>query len=353
MHHLSRYLVVCLICLLAGCSDSGQTTVESTSPSAKVVQVAAVVDRPELTHYTFPATVTSVKNLALSFEVSGRLLDNALLTGSQVKKGDLLATLDSVPYQRRVNEKTALRDKAARELKRVKALFSRNLVAQSALDNAKTDYELAQIALLKAQQDLDYTKLYAPFDAQVSERLIDSNNLVQAGQPIATLQDMSRIYFTFNVPERLLSIYKGNPVVTARAKLVNQPGSFAIEYVEHSTAVDPVSQTYKVVFAMDPIANRNITPGARATVDIAFNNSSDLGHHRVPFSALVGASESGFKVFKVMSDNTVSLVPVEVIKVVDGYALLESDLVVGDRVVSAGASHLSDGMSVRVYQGER
>ncbi|NMP17760.1 efflux RND transporter periplasmic adaptor subunit [Thalassotalea sp. Y01] len=353
MYRHQTYLLLVCTFILSACSPDNEQASANIEAVEKVVQLAKVVNTPNKTRYSFPAEVSAVKTLELSFEVSGRLTSAKLLNGSQIEKGTLLASIDSVPFQRRVNEQKAKRDKAARELSRIKALFAKNLTAQSVLDNAKTDLELADIELLKAEQDLSYTRLYAPFDAQVSERLVDNNNLVSAGQTIATLQDMSQVYFTFNVPERLLTNYKGNPVVSAKATLLNQQLSYDIEYVEHSTAVDPITQTYKVVFAMQPIEGRSITPGARANVDIEFSSTLQSGDLMVPFSALVGGAEQGFAVFKFESNGTVARLPVSVVRVVNGFALIHSSLQVDDEVVAAGANRLSHGMKVRAYKGER
>ncbi|WP_371188935.1 efflux RND transporter periplasmic adaptor subunit [Thalassotalea maritima] len=353
MNIVDKAMIFAIVLLVAGCGDKA-TDDAPTTVQPPVVQLRDVVATPQQNHYTFPAEVSAVKTLDLSFEVSGRLVKTDLLTGSTVKKGALLAAIDGAPFLRKVKEAQAKRDQALRERKRLAALIEKNLISRSSMDKVTTELELAEIALQKAKQDLSYTKLYAPFDAQVSERLVDNSNFVSSGQTIATLQDMSRIFFTFNVPERLITNYKDNTILSAKARLVHQTEQFDIVYVEHSTAVDPITQTYEVVFAMNPIAGRNIPPGARGIVDIIFASELNNDGLMIPFSALIGSEESGFSVFKFdATTQQVQKLAVKPTKIVEGYAVIRSELKVGDKVVAAGANQLSDGMVVRQYQGER
>lgn len=341
--------------MLACDTDDKPESIEKSAPRATIVKLSHVNHVPEQNKYSFPAVVSAVKTIDVSFEVSGRLVSTDLITAKHVKKGHLLAAIDSAPYERRVKEQRARANKAKRELARITTLFERDLAAQSLLDNATTAVEIAEIDLNNAEQDLSYTKLYAPFDAQISERLVENNSYVKAGTSIARLQDVSKIYFTFNVPERLITSYKGNKIQSSFATLVNRKSQkYPITYVEHSTAADPVTQTYKVVFATDPVAQRILTPGARAVVNIIFESNMYDDGVLIPFSALIGDSKQGFSVYKYnQKDSTVTKVAVQVIKVVDNFAVIEGALKTHDKVVSAGVSHMFDGLLVSEYKGEK
>lgn len=353
---MCRLVVVFLSTLLmVACDSADQVNVSLNDTNATVVKLSGVNKVPEQNAYSFPAVVSAVKTIDVSFEVSGRLVSTDLISAKHVEKGHLLAAIDSAPYERRVKEQRARANKAKRELARITTLFERNLAAQSALDNATTDVEIAEIDLNNAEQDLSYTKLYAPFNAQISERLVDNNSYVKAGTSIARLQDVSKIYFSFNVPERLITSYKGNAIQSSYATLVNRKGQqYPITYVEHSTAADPVTQTYKVVFSTDPVPEQILTPGARAVVNIIFESHMYDDGVLIPFSALIGDKEQGFAAYKYNSvDSTVSKVAIKVIKIIDSYAVIEGDLNTQDKVVSAGVSHMFDGLVVNEYKGEK
>lgn len=348
----SILLVSASLLFTTACTTEEADTSDVSRPL--YVKLASVTDVPSYTEFTFPAVVSAVKTVDLSFEVSGRLVQVDLVTGSDISEGKLLATIDRAPFIRRLEEQTTRLDQAKRELDRIQRMFSQNLVAQSALDSAKTSYELAVIDVQNAEQDLSYTRLYAPFNAKVSERLVENNSFVGAGDPIARLQDVSKIYFNINVPERLLTANIGRGILSASATLATKRDVwFPVEYVEHNTQPDPVSQTYEAVFAMEPQPDLPLTPGARAVVRVNLNGNAYADGMMVPIKALVGDDASGFNVWKYNeSTQSVSQVPVSVDHIEDQFAVIKGDLVVGDQIVAAGASKMRTDTTVLPYSGD-
>ncbi|BFT30862.1 efflux RND transporter periplasmic adaptor subunit [Alteromonas sp. D210916BOD_24] len=352
----SHLLVISLLSVtaLSACSNEKSAT-QQDEASARYVKLATVSNIPDFDEFTFPAVVSAVKTVDLSFEVSGRLVQTDLVTGSDINKGKLLATIDRKPFERRVDESKTRLDQAKRELDRIEKMFAQKLVAQSALDSAKTSYELAVIDLKNAEQDLSYTQLYAPFDAKVSQRLVENNSFVAAGTPIARLQDVSKIYFNINVPERLLTANIGRGIKQASATLAtNRTQWYPVNYVEHSTQPDPVSQTYEVVFAMAPREDLPLTPGARAVVKVSLQGTLYPEGFVVPVKALVGDDNNGFAVWVFNEDTqTVSQHRITVKHIENELAIVEGDITLEQRVVSAGASQMRPDMNVLPYQGEK
>ncbi|QDO99998.1 efflux RND transporter periplasmic adaptor subunit [Thalassotalea sp. PS06] len=343
----------CLFLSLTGlvaCGQEAQQTEQVSKPV--VVQLTKAQPVPHQNKYTFPATVSAVKTIELSFEVSGRLNQLDLVQGKKIKTGYLLASIDRAPFERRVEEQQLRLDIAEKDLGRIKTMFDKGLASQSMFDNAETQTDLAQIDLNNALQDLSYTQLRAPFDAQVSERLVDNNSYVQSGQPIARLQDLSRIYFTFNVPERILSANANNELLAATATLLTRDApTFPIEYVEHRTQPDPITQTYQVVFAMQPVDKQAITPGARARVSVSLENNQPLNGLVLPLSALVGDNDKGFYVWRYQEQQkSVQKVAVDVLKVIGKRVIVGSGLENSDRIVSAGVNQLVEGQQVTPYK---
>ena len=338
---------------LAACTSEKNETSKPDSP--RYVKLAEVSNIPNFDEFTFPAVVSAVKTVDLSFEVSGRLIQTDLVTGNDIEKGKLLATIDRKPFERRMEESKTRLEQSERELNRIEKMFAQKLVAQSTLDSAKTSYELAMLDLKNAEQDLSYTQLYAPFDAKLSQRLVENNSFVAAGTPIARLQDVSKIYFNINVPERLLTANLGRGIKQASATLAtNRSQWYPVSYVEHSTQPDPVSQTYEVVFAMEPRDELPLTPGARAIVKVSLQGSMYPEGLVVPVKALVGDENNGFAVW--IFDKATSRVnkqTVSVKHIENELAIIEGDISLGQRVVSAGASKMTADMKVLPYKGEK
>lgn len=349
----SAPIVALFSALLVGCSEPAPEN--GSNSQVQYVKLATVSNVPTLDEFTFPAVVSPVKTVDVSFEVSGRLVQTDLVTASDVNKGHLLATIDRKPFQRRVDEQQTRRDQAERELTRIQKMYDRDLVSQSMLDSAKTSFELADIDLKNAQQDLSYTQLLAPFDAKISQRLVENNSFVPAGTPIARLQDVSKIYFNINVPERLLTANISRGIKQAQAALLTSKDQwFPVQYVEHSTQPDPVSQTYEAVFAMAPPKNMQIPPGARAVVKIGMNGNTYPEGHVIPVKALVGSKQDGFYVWQYQPQlQTVEKVAVDVMHVEDEFAVIDGPLKTNDTVVAAGATQVRPGMTILPYTPEQ
>jgi len=339
------------LAIIVSCSDN--TQVVEKQPTPVLVKLSKVQLINENAKYTFPAEVDAVKTVDVSFEVSGRLVQQDIVTGTQVEKGHILATIDQNPFVRRVKEQTSKKQQAERELNRLAQMLEKGLTSQRAFDNAQTAFELAEIELSNSQQELSYTQLLAPFSAQISERLVDNNSFVQAGQPIARMQDISKIYFKINVPERVITSNTGKKIKQATATIGSLEQSFPVAYLEHSTTPDPVTQTYKAVFAMDPIDGISLVPGARAILDIVIEEPNDEQAHIVPLSAILGDKEQGFYLWKHAPDShTVQKTPVTVLKFAEDFVVIDSALTTEDEIVTAGASKMYEGLLVEAYKAE-
>lgn len=337
---------------LNGCSDSA--AVSMPVERVQAVKVVPAQAATQVVSRSFPAEVSAVKTIDLSFEVSGRLIKTNLVTGSSVKHQQVLAKIDPTPFQQREQEAQARLNQAQRDLSRIEMTAKNGLVSQSQLDEAKTQFELSKIALERAQQDLSYTTLLAPFDSQISERFAEQGNFVQAGDLIARIQDVSRYYFNVNVPERLVSQYKQGSLLSTKAHIISAPElRYDLEYVEHATQPDPITQTYKVVFAATVI-DTHLTPGARATVTINLKEENPEFALRLPFTALKGNDGEGFHVWKYdQSDSQVKKVKVEVSSINNQFATIRSGITQGDLIVAAGTAKMRDGLIVKPYSTEQ
>jgi RND family efflux transporter MFP subunit len=356
MNKSSSFKLPALFATLAVLSACGEAPVEEQKKSViQAVKLSQVVSPNNLSERRFPAEVSAVKTVDVSFEVTGRLKYQNLTTGTKVKKGELLAELDPAPFERSVKEQKARLEQAKRELSRTTSTFNKGLASQSQLDNAKTSFELAEIALANAKQDLAYTKVTAPFNAQISERVVENDSFVRAGDIIARLQDVSRYYFNINVPERLVTGYKRSQLKLAEAELLSQPGkTFPLTYVEHSTQVDPITQTFKVVFAMEASGELSLVPGSRALVHLVSNSDKSINGKVVPITALLGNKDNGFHVWVFNKANSkVNKVNVDVLHLENNMALIDGKLDIDDLIVSAGASKMQPGLEVKAYLPEK
>ena len=347
---VTRILIIFLTLLLSACS---KPVAETETQAPLVVQLSEVKQVDVINEYEFPATVSAVKSVDIKFEVTGRLTFANLVEGSEVSKGQVLARIDATPFERRVAEAKVRFDDAIRNLKRVKEVFSKNVASQSALDNAKSQYALTELALANAKQDLSYCTLKAPFDGVVGARYIENNSYVSAGTTVANLQDRSKLYFAFDVPERIMTANAGNRDVKATASIIGQEEViFDIKYVEHETTPNPITQTYGVTFALEGESANLFYPGSRATVKIQ-NKTTQHSALFVPINALNGDKIEGFSVWRFdKTKHEVHAVKVRIASLRDEYAVVVNGIKAGDKVVSAAVNQMSEGLVVKEYKAD-
>lgn len=345
---MNRIFILAAVFVLQACSESTEVKQEV---APVVVQLSSAQVTSLANNYEFPAFVSAVKNVDLKFEVSGRLIFENLIEGSKVKKGQILAKIDPKPFQRKVEESRIRHEDAQRNLKRIKDVFEKNVASQRDYDDAKSQFSITKIALENAEQDLSYCTIRAPFDAVVGARYIENDSLIRSGDSLANLQDRSELYFTFEVPERIMTANVGNRDVKASAHIIGQEDNvYDIHYVEHKTTPDPITQTYGVTFALKGEVANAFYPGSRAIVNIMPNNNSESAL-LVPLSALVGNSDAGFSVWRLNEqDSKLTQVKVKVSKLHGEYALLSSGIKAGDKVVSAAVGQMREGLLVREYK---
>ncbi|WP_396587025.1 efflux RND transporter periplasmic adaptor subunit [Bermanella sp. R86510] len=350
---MGRFFYGLLWVALAGLSAcSSDDTNGPEKEVAKVVQLAEVKIANQENEFSFPAKVVAKTTANMAFQVSGRLDEINLPEGQVVKQGEVLARLDAEPFKRAVRTAQVRVKQAKLELDRVKAIAEKGIGSAQSVDNAQVAYDLAQLDLENARQNLEYSVLKAPFNGVVAKRLIENEGFIATGSPVARIQDLSKIHFEFDVPERLISRYSRNQIATANAYIdgsVNK--EFPITYVEHSTEPDPVTQTYKVTYAMSNDGNLDITPGVRATINIVGNRSSQPEVLGVPVSAIVTSPNDNMYVWLYNPDTQrISKQTVTTGPMLKGYVAVLAGLEKGQQVVSAGATKLEDGMLVRPFK---
>lgn len=343
--------IACFImtAILVGCGDAGD--IQQMQEKAVVVQLSEVKSATTEHEFTFPAKVMAKTTVDLAFRVSGRLQSVNLPEGKTIKKGRVIARLEPEPFERAVRMAEVRLKQAELELSRVKAIATKGIGSEKSVDNAEVAYELAEIELENAKADLEYSVLKAPFDAMVSKRLIENKGFISPGTPIARLQDLSRIHFKFDIPERLVNQYSRSQISKASAYIdgaINR--DFDIEYVEYSTEPDPVSQTYEVVYAMDALPGVEITPGVRATVTLKGSGDNMPQVLGVPVSALVTGSDDSMAVWVYdEKEQRIHNQKVTVGPMVDGWVAVLSGLEQGQKVVSAGVTRMKEGLLVRPF----
>jgi len=340
---------------LAACQDEAVNPVAEAEAelhaAPRPAKIFTVTDQIGLLERRFAGRVAAVQTVDLSFQVPGKLVELPVLESQQVKKGDLIARLETTDFDRAVREATYREEQAKRELDRLETLRERSVISQSAYDEQKNVYDLAVEQLKEAKQNLVYTELRAPFDGIVSVRLVDNFTTVSVGTPVVRVHDISEVQVDINIAEALFGRVTASDVASIEATFPAAGDKiFPLKYREHSSQVDEVAQTYRVTLAMPRSGAEQLYPGMTASVVVKlYPEGLELGEEFLVPSGAVAVDGDGKPYVWKFADATgaVSRQPVEIGTVMGDYVPVSSGLERGDEIVSAGVAYLSDGQVVR------
>ena len=157
-----------------------------------------------------------IREVQLAFKSSGQIATMRVQEGAVVKKGELLATLDDTRYAAALAQAKATL-KAARvtcendeaNYRRLAALATTNSASIKERDDAKAKFEAARAtceaataAVALAQRKFDDTRLYAPSDGAVENRILQPGDMASPSTPVFTIALQSPLWVRTYVPER-------------------------------------------------------------------------------------------------------------------------------------------------------
>lgn len=195
-------LLTVLFSAMAGCSDQTPPSVEKT-PETRRVTVAEVSEWDYPSTRQLPGIVRPGARAILSTRIAGTLISVTREPGEPVVTGELLATIDARDIKAAIaaaREKVTATEVAVQQArldnKRLQKLYEEDLIARVRTERAgvrlrelEAQHQAAQSELKAQQANLSYTRLKAPFDGLVSEKLVDAGSFVGPGQPLLILEE--------------------------------------------------------------------------------------------------------------------------------------------------------------------
>jgi membrane fusion protein (multidrug efflux system) len=169
-------------------------------------------------------TLRAVQTVVLRPEVSGRIVQIGFQDGARVRRGQLLVQLDDQLQRAQLQQAEAQAAIARTNLQRSRELQAQNFVSQSAVDQnaAALDVAIAQVALAKAQ--LSRLAILAPFDGVAGIKTVALGDYLKDGADIVSLEDRSRMWVDFRLPERFVGrTQPGQPVEITLDALPGRP----------------------------------------------------------------------------------------------------------------------------------
>lgn len=320
------------------------------------VAVAEVITRDVPLYLDEIGTCAAYESVQVQPQVSGQIVARHFKDGQDVKKGDLLFTIDPRPFQATLDAAKADLMLAEANLKRQEELKAKAVTATQDWDTAKASAMRAQAAVDAAQVNLDYTQIRSPIDGTIGLRQVDVGNTVSAGTNSAvlvTIDNLNPIYTDFTIAEPdipLVRRYVGGKnlkVLTDAEGDKYPPREGSLYFL--ATTVEPGTGTVKAR-AVTPNPDHALWPSQFVHVRLILDQIENA--KLVPSSA-VQVGQNGPYVFVVKADSTLDLRLVDPGQKHGPLTVIKKGVNPGERVVTRGQLQLAPGTKVVVHETEK
>jgi membrane fusion protein (multidrug efflux system) len=337
---LSAAVAVLSVFLLAACGKGGDAA--KAGGDDKPVSVTTQVVQPAAWNDTLEAlgTAKARESVTLTAKVSEIVQDVHFESGQQVAAGERLITLKGDAQQAALVQAQATFLEADQLYRRQKELADQQLVARSALDTQQALRNAAEARVRQMRADIGDRTVRAPFAGVLGLRQVSPGSLITPTTVIATLDDISRMYVDFQVPEAALGSVKVGNVVTATTAAY--PGrEFEGKVTTIDARIDPTTRAV-TVRADFPNPDHSLRPGLLLEVRMFRPERQALV---LPEIAVVQVGRDSF-VYRVGADGSVARADVVTGSRRGGQVEITSGVAAGDRIVVDGSGKLRPGMKV-------
>ncbi len=353
-----------LAAALTGCSNSKPQV--QRNPVVPVT-VAEVVQKSVPVQVKTIGNVEAYSTVGVKPQVTGEIQGVHFAEGQDVKRGQLLFTIDPSSFEadlKRV-EANLIQDQAKLKNAQVEAARYENLMRQGIVPKEQAEQVETNRAALEAAVNADraqvqydkvqlsYTRIYSPIDGRTGNLMLHRGNVVKANpdNPMVTINQVTPIYVDFSVPQQFLPQIKQ---FATRGKLrvealiphqEDNPVRGTLSFIDNN--VDLTTGTIKLKGTFQN-TDRRLWPGQ--FVNVVLTLSEQPNAIVVPAQA-VQTGQEGQYVFIVKADNTVESRPVTVVRTAENQSVIEKGLQPGDKVVTDGQLRLVSGTKVEIKPG--
>ena len=349
--------------LWTGCSARrAETQAMPPDYSAPVTIAKATLATVPIQVYAI-GNVEAYSTISVKAQVAARIEKAYFTEGQDVRRGDLLFTLDRRPYDTALQQAEANLAKDQAQLENAKAeaeryttLFQEGIVSKEQYDSMRTNADgiaasvrADRAAIDKAKIDLSYCTIEAPIDGRTGALLVHPGNLVKDNDAtLVVLNQIHPIYVTFSVPEQHLADikrYRAEGPLKVEAIIPNQeqnPAQGVLTFIDN--AVDSTTGTIKLKGTFENPDNR-LWPGQ--FVNVALTLRTQPNAVVVPSQA-VQTGQAGQYVFVVKPDMRAEYRPVVVASSAGGETVIQKGLEAGETLVTDGQLRIVPGMKVAV-----
>ncbi|MDF3983361.1 efflux RND transporter periplasmic adaptor subunit [Luteibacter sp. PPL201] len=347
------FALASLLTLLSGCD---RPPADARMPRTVLLSDAAVAPGAAT---SLTGEVRQAQRARLSFDMPGRLATVTVQPGDTVAAGQVLATLDPEPGRLRLAQVQAEASAAdaeaadrAEQLRQQQALFDDGVASQSTLAStraaekaARGKANAARAAAALAARDARHAAIVAPFAGRVASRAEEPGQDLAAGQTVLTLDGAGQAEIVAFVPRAMRATLHVEDEATAIASDGTSTTVRVYRIGDHADRGSTVETLFRPVGV--PFG---LIPGQFVQVRLAGAAADSLS---IPLTAWIPGDRPGQDSVFVFDDanGQIHRRRIRVAGHLGDRVLVAAGLARGERVVSGGTAFLSDGQSVRAFDG--
>jgi RND family efflux transporter MFP subunit len=340
----NRLAILALCVVLAACGNAKSEKMAKAEESFPV-QTMTVQPSNMLRTLSVVGTVRYRRETPLGFTTAGKVASVRFDEGDFVKRGALLAALDTTSVGADLNVAEAERTRAQADFARIEELYREGWVTKARYESAQAAAQSSTARVSQARFSTGNAQLYAPSSGVILARNVEPGQVVAAGTAAVILGQADQ-GFVFRVPvvdRDAAKLRVGMAAEITLDALDSGPITAAISEIEGQA--NAATGAFTVQFSLP--GQGKIRSGQIGTASIKLPAAND-GALQIPASALFGVRTGEGLVYVVdPKTSRVETRNVVIERVMDDFVIITGGLVPGDSIVVSGGEKLRTGSKVR------
>jgi len=333
--------------LLSGCGKESENPALREAVEPIPVKVIYLTQAEVTGSVHSSGQFTTNDETILSFKTGGLVNRVYIKEGDQIRKGQLLATLDLTEISSQVNQTRIAFEKAARDYERVENLRKDSVATLEQLQNSKTGLELAKQQLIASKFNLQYSEIRATHDGVILQKLVNEGQIVGQGMPVLITSSKGRTDWILRVAvsDKEWANIKLNDKASVQIEALDISDQQAYVSSKAENA-DQMTGSFSIDLKLNNARELNIASGMFGKAKIILSQKNLVW--QIPYDALLdGNADQGF-VF-VTNDNINAIkVPVTIDAINGKNILVSKGLDEYKSLIVSGSAYLTDKSAIKV-----
>lgn len=338
-----------LLMLMAACGGKTAETKKPVTDNVIPVVVASIDTANGSNTIAASGLITSANDAKLSFKIGGVIDAISVQEGQAVRKGQLLASLNSTEISAQVQQAQISLEKAQRDYQRASSLYKDSVVTLEQLQNSKTGLDIARQSLQQVSFNRQYANIYAPADGFIIKKVHNAGEVTGPGIPVVImglLGSNSQWVLRAGVADREWAVIETGNKATVTTDAF--PGkTFNAVVSRKASSADPASGSFEIELVIDM---QDLKPAAGMFGQAMITPFKRVKASTIPYDALLEANGNKGFVFVTDDMKTVQRVEVTISSIEKDRVLIADGLNGHAYVVISGSPYLTNGSAISISQ---